>query len=99
MFFQKRQARGDPHNLITVAMRDFNTDVQTAIDWAGDYHESLERQFLDLWLNTVPTLIQGLSKQAGKDVQVYCERLACWVRGNKSWSFEVRYGRNRVLFL
>lgn len=85
--YNQEQARGDVHNLIMVAMHEFNTDVQTAINWIGNHHESLVHQFLNEWHN-IPIVSLGLPENAGKDVQAYCERLAYWIRGNGCWSFE-----------
>lgn len=85
--YNKEQADGDPHNLITVATREFNTDVQSAIDWAVNHHEYLKHQFLDEWRN-ISTVTLSLPEQARVDVEAYCERLTAWVRGHYCWSFE-----------
>lgn len=72
------------HNLVTVVMRQFNTDIQAAINWIGDLHDRIAKEFLDEWKN-IPTYGGPLDLE----VRTYCYGLGNWVRANDSWSFEV----------
>ncbi|KAI1842182.1 hypothetical protein JX265_001457 [Neoarthrinium moseri] len=82
--YDKEQASGDDeHNLVTIAMKEFKTDVQGAIDWAAKIHAELVRQFNQLVL-TAPRW----GGPVDLDVQTYVDGIAQWVVANVQWSFE-----------
>lgn len=81
--YNKEQACGDPHNIIMVAMSQFQMDAQTAIYWAVDFHANLHQQFCEAY--------QQIPRWEGPldlEVQAYVDALANWVRGNFQWMFE-----------
>ncbi|KAI0922944.1 terpene cyclase [Taiwanofungus camphoratus] len=82
--YNVEQARGDDgHNLVTIVMHEFQTDVQSAINWISDLHGSLVSQFLDKW-KEIPTFGDPIANE----VHTYVDGLGNWVRANDSWSFE-----------
>jgi len=82
--YNKEQANGDDrHNILTIAMKQFNTDFKGAMNWVTQYHEDVEARFLD-GLKRVPSFNPELDAQ----VQEYIEHLANWPRCNDCWNFE-----------
>nr|AQH32583.1 terpenoid synthase [Polyporus brumalis] len=82
--YNKEQATGDDrHNILTIAMHQFNTDFDSAMDWVANYHKEGEMRFLDA-LKRVPSWGPEVDKQ----VAVYIEHLANWPRCNDCWNFE-----------
>ncbi|RPD67494.1 terpenoid synthase [Lentinus tigrinus ALCF2SS1-7] len=82
--YNKEQATGDDrHNILTIAMHQFNTDFDSAMDWVANYHKEVEMRFLDA-LKRVPSWGPEVDKQ----VAVYIEHLANWPRCNDCWNFE-----------
>ncbi|THH27301.1 hypothetical protein EUX98_g6890 [Antrodiella citrinella] len=82
--FNREQALGDDrYNLLTVAMRQYNTDFDGAVAWAAQYHADIERKFL-LTLMRVPSCGSKMDQQ----VYTYVCGLANWPRCNECWSFE-----------
>ena len=79
-----RQARGDGHNVITIAMHELNTDLDGALGWVSKYHDEMARQFFEAFRN-LPSWGKPLDVQVSK----YANGLGNWVRANDSWSFEV----------
>ncbi|KAL4256105.1 Isoprenoid synthase domain superfamily protein [Pleurotus pulmonarius] len=76
--------RGDDgHNLITVIMHQFRTDVQDAMHHVANLHARLLNQFLEQW-NCVPVFGGPIDSE----IRTYCNMLGNWVRANDSWSFE-----------
>ena len=44
--YNVEQAKGDDrHNIVTIIMRQFNTDIHGAMQWIADYHDKLVDQF------------------------------------------------------
>ena len=82
--YNKEQANGDDrHNIITIAMHQFNTDFEGAMDWVLQYHEEVETKFLD-GLKRVPSFGPKVDEQ----IQEYITALAIWPRCNDCWNFE-----------
>lgn len=55
------------------------------MDYIGDLNARLVDEFLEKW-NHIPVF----DGPVDTDIRAYCVMLAEWVRGNDSWSFEVR---------
>ncbi|TCD63220.1 terpene cyclase [Steccherinum ochraceum] len=83
--YNKEQAMGDDrYNIITVVMRQFNTDFDGANHWVTKYHDELKANFLRT-LTHVPSF-GDQDKDA--QVQMYLYGLANWPRCNVCWNFE-----------
>lgn len=82
--YNKEQAVGDDrHNIITLAMRQFKTDFEGAMEWVTNYHTEVETKFLD-GLKRLPSWGPEMDRQ----VQQYLYGLANWPRCNDCWNFE-----------
>ncbi|KAF9560269.1 terpenoid synthase [Agrocybe pediades] len=82
--YNKEQATGDDrHNILTVVMRQFKLDLDSAMDWVAQYHEEVETRFLD-GLKRVPSW----GPEIDKNMEVYINGLANWPRCNVCYSFE-----------
>ena len=82
--YNKEQATGDDrHNILTVAMNQFNVDFDGAMAWVVDFHKDVETRFLDA-LKRVPSFGAEVDAQ----LQVYITHLANWPRCNDCWNFE-----------
>ncbi|KAL5513793.1 hypothetical protein ACEPAH_4194 [Sanghuangporus vaninii] len=92
--YNKEQAVGDDrHNILTVVMKEFNVDLQGAIQWAADYHIEVQTKFLN-GLNRVPSWGSDIDCQLRR----YLYGLANWPRADACWSFESgRYFGNKGL--
>ena len=92
--YNKEQATGDDrHNILTVAMNQFNVDFDGAMAWVVDFHKDVETRFLDA-LKRVPSFGAEVDAQ----LQVYITHLANWPRCNDCWNFESgRYFGNKGL--
>ncbi|KAG1815061.1 terpenoid synthase [Suillus subaureus] len=82
--YNMEQARGDAsHNVITIVMREFDTDVHGAILWVADLHMETQKRFLQA-MAAVPKWGEPIDSQ----VREYCDGLGNWVRANYEWNFE-----------
>ncbi|KAG6907098.1 hypothetical protein DXG01_010511 [Tephrocybe rancida] len=82
--YNKEQAIGDDrHNILTIAMRQFDIDFLDAMDWVTNYHAEVEMKFLD-GLKRVPSWGPKIDRQ----MKQYLYGLANWPRCNDSWNFE-----------
>ncbi|KAF8970725.1 terpenoid synthase [Flammula alnicola] len=82
--YNKEQATGDDrHNVITIAMHEFNVDLDGAMQWAANYHVEVETKFLD-GLKRVPSWGPEIDQQ----LKQYIYGLANWPRCNDCWNFE-----------
>ncbi|KAF8484312.1 terpenoid synthase [Gautieria morchelliformis] len=82
--YNKEQATGDDrHNIITVAMHEYNIDTNGAMAWVANRHAETETKFLD-GLKRVPSWGPEMDRQ----VQQYLYGLANWPRCNDCWNFE-----------
>ena len=64
-------------------MHNMETDLEGAIQWAVDYHDRIQQDFLE-GLRRVPSWGNKIDNQ----VKQYLFGLANWPRGNSCWSFE-----------
>lgn len=64
-------------------MRQFQTDLQGAVNWVAEYHSDVETKFLE-GLKNVPSWGPLMDAQ----VQRYLYGLANWPRCNDCWNFE-----------
>ncbi|KAL1869792.1 hypothetical protein Plec18167_007716 [Paecilomyces lecythidis] len=90
--YSKEQSHNDDrHNIITIIMNQYGTDVQDAIHWAAGYHAALVREFKET--------SQKEPQWGGVgavDAQGFIDALGNWVYANTLWSFESeRYFGNR----
>ncbi|RPD81425.1 terpenoid synthase [Lentinus tigrinus ALCF2SS1-7] len=82
--YNKEQATGDDrHNILTIAMHQFNMSLDSAINWVANHHKEVEMRFLDA-LERVPSWGPAVDKQ----VAVYIDQLGTWPRSNYCWAFE-----------
>jgi len=64
-------------------MKERNTDVQGAIDWAATIHANMVEKFNKLYLE-----IPRWGGPLDLDVQMYMNGMAQWVGANVQWSYE-----------
>jgi hypothetical protein len=82
--YNLEQARGDDdHNIVTIVMHEFDTDVNGAMLWVMDCHTKLEKKYFES-LAAIPKWGEPIDSQVRK----YCDSLGHWVRGCYAWSFE-----------
>ncbi|KAG6915082.1 hypothetical protein DXG01_013552 [Tephrocybe rancida] len=82
--YNVEQARGDDgHNIVTIVMHHERIGLNAAMRWIGDYHSSLEQDFLN-GMKSVPSFGEELNPK----VRRYIDGLANWVRANDCWDFE-----------
>ncbi|KAG1819038.1 terpenoid synthase [Suillus subaureus] len=82
--YNLEQARGDAiHNVVTIVMHEFNTDVNGAMLWVTDYHTKLEKTYFEA-LAAIPKWGEPTDWQ----VREYCDGLGKFVRANFDWCFE-----------
>ncbi|KAF8952443.1 terpenoid synthase [Flammula alnicola] len=82
--YNKEQATGnDRHNVVTIAMHEFNVDLDDAIKWAVSYHAEVVTKFLD-GLKRVPSWGPEIDPQ----IKQYIRGLENWPRANDCWNFE-----------
>uniref|UniRef100_A0A8H7XMK6 Terpene synthase n=1 Tax=Psilocybe cubensis TaxID=181762 RepID=A0A8H7XMK6_PSICU len=71
------------HNVLTPIMRDYNLDLQSALNWMDTYTSRVIERFLSN---------QARMPSWGPDidarVRMYIDGLGQWVRGNDDWSCE-----------
>ncbi|KAI0036496.1 terpenoid synthase [Vararia minispora EC-137] len=83
--YNLEQSRGDDnHNMITVVMHHYQTDVQGAMSWVQQYHAGLETRFMCLYENELPTFGEPVDAQFAR----YVDGLGNWVRASDQWGFE-----------
>ena len=80
-----RQARGDDgHNLVTVVMKDLQTNLHGALEWIAKKHDELVEEFMSNY-----SAVKSFGHpQVDAQVATYIDGLGNWVRANDSWSFE-----------
>jgi hypothetical protein len=67
-------------------MRQFGMDVHSSIEWVSRHCDDVARQFMDEW-QKIPTF----GGPVDREVRIYCDGIATFVRGYESWAFEVRF--------
>ncbi|KAG1876689.1 terpenoid synthase [Suillus subalutaceus] len=82
--YNKEQACGDDsHNIVTIVMREFDTDVNGAMLWATEHHTKLEKKYFEARA-AIPKWGEPIDSQ----VREYCDGLGNCVRANGEWAFE-----------
>ncbi|KAG2036834.1 terpenoid synthase [Suillus americanus] len=82
--YNLEQARGDAsHNIITIVMRELDTDVNGAMLWVADLHMENQKKFLEA-MGAIPKWGDSIDSQ----MREYCDGLGNWVRANYEWNFE-----------
>ncbi|KAG1796028.1 terpenoid synthase [Suillus plorans] len=92
--YNVEQARGDDrHNIVTIVMHEFDTDINGAMLWVTDYHTKLEKKYFEA-MAAIPKWGEPIDSQ----VREYCDGLGNWVRGNYDWCFESEkyFGTNNL---
>ena len=85
--YNREQATGiGGFNLVTVVMHEQNYSLTDAMKWISDFNDKL----VDTFLSTLKELPSFGDPTLDKDVAMYIDGIANWVRSNDSWSFEVR---------
>jgi Delta6-protoilludene synthase len=64
-------------------MRELNIDLKGAMDWAANYHATVEDKFIN-GLHRLPSF----SREVDAQLQEYILGLANWPRSNDCWNFE-----------
>ena len=70
-------------NILTVAMRHFEADFDSAMNWIIKYHKDVQSRFIH---NLARVPVFGPTVDAA--IQEYIAHLANWPRVNICWSFE-----------
>jgi len=84
--YNKEQAVGDDQcNVLTIAMHQFDFDVNEAMSWASERHFSLQNEFLAL-MKVVPRF----SPEVNKELDEYITGVANWARATACWNFECK---------
>ncbi|KAM5538094.1 hypothetical protein V8D89_008291 [Ganoderma adspersum] len=82
--YNKEQATGDDmSNILTVAMRHFRIDFDSAMEWATGYHKDVQSRFLNNFAR-----VPSFGPKVDGAVQEYIAHLSNWPRANICWSFE-----------
>ncbi|KAG1873120.1 terpenoid synthase [Suillus subluteus] len=82
--YDLEQARGDDdHNIVTIVMHEFDTDVNGAMSWAMDHQTKLEKKYFEA-VAAIPKWGESIDSQ----VREYCDGLGNWVCASHDWSFE-----------
>ena len=78
------KARGlELHNAVELVMHELGLDAQGAIDWLDRYIADVIAGFLDNVAN-----MPSWGKDVDRQVKIYIDGVAQWVRGGDDWSFE-----------
>ncbi|KAJ3967193.1 terpenoid synthase [Lentinula raphanica] len=77
------QARGDGHNMITTVMNSMCFDLDEALLWISDLHDSLGESFQETYRAICQELPVSETSAAA-----CLEGLGNWVRANDCWSYE-----------
>lgn len=82
--YNVEQARGDDrHNIVTIIMHQYDTDIHGAMEWIANCHQQLLEKFLEMF-EDLPEWTPEVDIQVAR----YVDGLGNWVRANDSWSFE-----------
>ncbi|KAI0329655.1 terpenoid synthase [Cubamyces sp. BRFM 1775] len=91
MSYNREQAtENDHYNLLTVVMRELNTDFDGAMTWVINFKDGIMKKFVE-GLQHVPSF----GPQIDRELQQYLQSIANWPRCLDSWSFESKryFGR------
>jgi hypothetical protein len=84
--YNKEQAFGNHQfNILTVAMHEFNFDLDAAVAWAVEQHDERKAEFLELY-----SKLPSIGPETDRDLSEYVFGLANLVRANVCWTFEGR---------
>ncbi|KAF9525604.1 terpenoid synthase [Crepidotus variabilis] len=82
--YNVEQSRGDDtHNIVTLAMKQEDTNIHGALAFVSDMHDRLADQFISNYQH-MPSFGEPIDEWVSR----YIEGLGNWVRANDSWSFE-----------
>ncbi|KAJ6490976.1 terpenoid synthase [Mycena sanguinolenta] len=93
--YNVEQSRGDDeHNMVTVAMREKNFNVQQAVDHVGEQYQQLSRAFCED-IKNLPRFPDPVDRLARE----YAAGMSLWVYTNIRWSFASQryFGRDGLL--
>lgn len=79
------------HNIVTVVMRQFSTDITGSMKWIENHHKDLEAKFTETYFQ-----LPRWGGPVDRQVAQYVDGLANWVRASDQWGFESQryFGRN-----
>ncbi|KAF8588089.1 terpenoid synthase [Ramaria rubella] len=80
--FNVEQSRGDTHNLVTIIMENYNLDLQSAVDRAGD----MCREALDKYCVT-KAKFPSYGPELDNQLAAFFRGLESWISGSLDWSF------------
>ncbi|EMD35369.1 hypothetical protein CERSUDRAFT_96486 [Gelatoporia subvermispora B] len=83
--YNREQARGDTHNLLSVIMRHERLDLNGAIAWLKAYSDEKIAHTLDIW-EQAGALSWG--PRVDTDMTEYLQGLIWWIRAIDTWHFE-----------
>lgn len=81
--FNKEQACEQTHNMVIIAMQQFNTDIAGAVEWMYNYHLGLQAKFTEKYFQ-IPRWGGPVDRQIAQCI----DGVANWVRANDQWHFE-----------
>ncbi|KAF8590195.1 terpenoid synthase [Ramaria rubella] len=80
--YNVEQSRGDKHNLVTVIMKNYDLDLQSAVDCAGD----MCREALEKYCET-KACFPSYGTAIDKHLASFFRGLESWLSGSLEWSF------------
>ncbi|KAF9040486.1 terpenoid synthase [Hymenopellis radicata] len=83
--YNVEQARGDGHNIVTVAKNSLCLSLDDALTWISNLHDVSAEMFLERY-----SFLQDdhAVYQSSEAAQEYIDGVGNWVRANDCWSFE-----------
>lgn len=86
--YSKEHAAGDDtHNLVTIAMREYDLDLDGAIDWVAEQFTACAEHALEIWPKALaesasyPNVVRD-------EFALYIDHVMNWPRANDCWSYE-----------
>ena len=73
------------HNFITVVKKEYGLELQSALDFLGEYTEGVVQKFA----SDRPSLPRW-TPDIEERLEIYIDGLGHWAKGNEAWSFESR---------
>jgi len=71
------------HNIVTVVMNEKEVDLDSALNWLGEYHGQVLSKF-----QAQSRSLPSWGGAVDADVATFVDRLGYWIRGIDSWSLE-----------
>ncbi|KAK3331203.1 terpenoid synthase [Apodospora peruviana] len=82
--YNVERAKGhELHNLLTLVMHEKNLNLQSAVDWIGEWHDEIVAEFMECKAN-----LPSWGVEIDTQVRRYVDGMMFWVRGADDWSFE-----------